>query len=378
MKSSFRIAKVFGIPVELHWTFLLLLVWVFFAGGGEWSQWREILIWLLTVTALFTCVVLHEFGHALMARRFGVNTRDIILSPIGGVARLEGLPEKPIHEFWVAIAGPLVNVVIILILLPLQFLFPSTLTHFLGLFSEESNTFLWEMFRLEYMIPFLISINLMLVLFNLIPAFPMDGGRVLRSLLAMRFSRLKATLWASRIGQFFAIGIFGLGLFEMNLVLAFIGLFVYFAAGAEYRYVKSDHFLTSYTIGDIIPARFTALRAEDSIYQAGEALARGEGPHFPVVDAEGRLQGILYQKAIRDTLENPPLHPVLVRDQMNIPTASLSVRNSLKDAFQTLNKENQVLPVFVDGNLAGLVSAGQLQQFVQERERDNRLKFFRS
>ncbi len=378
MRSSLRIAKLFGIPVEIHWTFLLLLVWVFFAGGGTISQWKEILIWLLTIVALFTCVVLHEFGHALTAKRFGIRTRDIILSPIGGVARLEGLPEKPIQEFWVAIAGPLVNVGIIALLLPVQFLFPSTFTHFLGLFSEESNTFLWEMFRLEYMIPFLISINIMLVLFNLLPAFPMDGGRVLRALLAMRMDRVSATRWAARIGQALAILLCAWGLYQMNLVLSFIGLFVFMAAGAEYRYVRTEGILIATRIGDILPADLPAgLRLDDSLHDANEALKNGKGPHFPVFNAEGKLEGLLYEDEINAFIKSPPMYPVQVRERMHTPSTALFTNMTLKEAYAMLSKLDPVLPVYAGTHLAGLVSISQLNQYIQNTEKSGSLFRFK-
>lgn len=123
MRGSFQIAKFFGIPVFVHWSFGLIFAWIFYLGySNEWN-WTSISVAVAFVLALFVCVVMHEFGHALMARRFGVKTRDIILSPIGGVARLDRLPEKPMQEFYVAIAGPLVNIGIILLLLPYLLLY---------------------------------------------------------------------------------------------------------------------------------------------------------------------------------------------------------------------------------------------------------------
>jgi Zn-dependent protease len=189
MKGSLRIAKIFNIPVEVHWSFLLLFVYVIYLAIQEnWGVLGAISASLFVVV-LFLCVVLHEFGHALMAKRFDVQTRDITLYPIGGVARLESLPRKPVQEFWVAIAGPLVNIAIALILLPvLLFLGTDTILDvFYSLYnqSDSDNFFMPSNLPVyAYIALGLIGLNLTLALFNLIPAFPMDGGRVLRAILS--------------------------------------------------------------------------------------------------------------------------------------------------------------------------------------------------
>ena len=191
---SWKIGRAFGIGIYVHWTFLLLLGFVAYQGWGD-DEGSGPLHAAVMLVLLFTCVVLHELGHAQMARRFGVGTRDITLYPIGGVARLERMPEKPWEELCIAVAGPAVNVVIAAILLiPLVL----TVGGPAGVTAE-----LFQFARGSYLID-LLQANIFLVLFNMLPAFPMDGGRVLRALLVIPFGRLKATRIAATIGVIFA------------------------------------------------------------------------------------------------------------------------------------------------------------------------------
>ena len=214
MANSFELGKAAGIDVKVHWSFFLLPGWILFStllSGGTFATASAS---ILLVLAIFGCVVLHEFGHALAARKYGIGTQDIVLYPIGGVASLLRIPENPLQEFVIAIAGPAVNVVIALVLFGWMAVVP--LTGFLG----------WFIFNLAL-------VNVGLVVFNMIPAFPMDGGRVLRSVLAMFTSHYRATQVATAVGKGAAVGLGLLGLFSSLPMLMLIGIFVYFAASAE-------------------------------------------------------------------------------------------------------------------------------------------------
>lgn len=195
MFKSIRLFKLAGIPVYIHWTFFLLIAYVILQGLYNSESYFQLIFEVVVLLSVFACVTLHEYGHALTAKRYGILTQDIILSPIGGVARLNGLPEKPKQELFVAIAGPMVNVVIVILLLIIVFLFypgDSFDPNFEAI--SKANFVENYIFVIQY-------INISLVVFNMIPAFPMDGGRVLRSLLAMKYGRLKATKVAAFIGQ---------------------------------------------------------------------------------------------------------------------------------------------------------------------------------
>ncbi|MCL4176967.1 MAG: site-2 protease family protein [Verrucomicrobia bacterium] len=220
MKWSLKLGKLLGIDVYVHFTFLLLLA---FLGFYYWRATQNVdaaLRGVAFIVALFGCVVLHELGHALMAGRYGIKTRDITLLPIGGIARLEKMPENPLQELWVALAGPAVNVVIAAVLL-------------VGLAATGGFTPLEEISATGGAFwQRLMVLNIVLVAFNLLPAFPMDGGRVLRARLAMRLGRRRATAIAANVGQGMAI-LFGIIGFFYNPFLIFIGIFVYLGAQAE-------------------------------------------------------------------------------------------------------------------------------------------------
>lgn len=228
MKLSWKIARLFGIDLHVHVTFLIVPLMVAFIALTNGSGIIGLVSMMTLVMALFMCVVLHEYGHALTAKLFGIQTRDITLLPIGGLARLEDMPRKPWHEFWIAIAGPMVNVVIAFILGVILFATG-------GLSS-------WSLFPTanQGLLASLFSMNVVLVLFNMLPAFPMDGGRVLRSLLATVLSYEQATLIATRTGQFMAVALGLFGLLIGNPTLPFIAAFVFLGANAELHQVTQQ------------------------------------------------------------------------------------------------------------------------------------------
>lgn len=234
MRWSLKLGTISGIRLYLHWSFLILLGLVFFydlGGVGLPAAAQR----LLLVLSLFACIVLHELGHALAARKYGIPTRDITLLPIGGVARLERMPREPKQELWVALAGPLVNVGIVLALLAI-----------FAVIRLSGSTFLASQ---EAFITLLTQVNLFLIAFNLLPAFPMDGGRVLRALLAQRLEYVRATRIAARIGQVMALFFVLAGLSSILFatthpnahpypMLALIGVFIFFGARNEAHIVE--------------------------------------------------------------------------------------------------------------------------------------------
>ncbi|MCI0746267.1 MAG: site-2 protease family protein [Verrucomicrobia subdivision 3 bacterium] len=227
MRWSLKLGKIAGTELYLHWTFLILLGVVFFNGLDKGTGIPAAAQQVLFVVALFTCIVLHEFGHAFAARRYGIETRDITLLPIGGVARLERMPREPRHELWVALAGPLVNVVIAAALYVI--LVVASIGRFAPILSISGflTTLLW--------------LNVFLVAFNLLPAFPMDGGRVLRAMLARRLEYVRATRIAARIGQGMAVLFIIAGFVALqrgNPMLMLIGVFIFIGARNEAHIVE--------------------------------------------------------------------------------------------------------------------------------------------
>ncbi|MCB9052532.1 MAG: site-2 protease family protein [Lewinellaceae bacterium] len=378
MKGAFQIAKFFGIPVQVHWTFVLIFVYVFYEGMGNSMSWLEMGWIMVFVLALFVCVVLHEFGHALTARRFGVDTRDIILSPIGGVARLDRLPEQPMHEFLVAIAGPLVNIAIgvVLSFVPLVSSEESRqnfVNFFMQAFYPQSNFFVSDPSPFQYFIFGLVSLNIVLAIFNLLPAFPMDGGRVLRALLSLRLGRLRATRIAVFIGQLIAVLLVAYGLWNYHYITALIGLFVFVTAANEYRMAKLDGVLENHQVRDVLRPQFTKLYTQDPLSLAMGPLSQGIERNFLVFDEWQNLVGILPEERILEAAKNelaeesaPPLAGQLASNRFEAILAS----DSLKSLFPIMQwKGHRVLPVYDKGKLVGVVDKNALNNFISLQAR---------
>ncbi|HXF58223.1 MAG TPA: site-2 protease family protein [Candidatus Saccharimonadales bacterium] len=268
MRWSWKIATVAGIPVRVHVTFFLLLAYFFWTGATRGLG--EAVQSVLFILSAFGCVVLHEFGHALTARRYGVTTRDITLLPIGGVARLDRFPRRPSQEVAIALAGPAVNVVIAALLY--------------GYMRFSPNLYDWSDPHLleRSFVARLFFFNVVVTVFNLIPAFPMDGGRVLRALLAMRLEYVRATRIAANVGQGLAF-LFGvLGLFG-NPMLILIALFVFIGAGQESAMVQMNSMFDGVPVRSAMITDFRALRADEPIARAIELLLDGHQQDFPVL-----------------------------------------------------------------------------------------------
>jgi Zn-dependent protease/predicted transcriptional regulator len=296
MKWSFRIGRFAGIDVFVHATFLLFLAWVGFSRFSRTGEVGAAIDGVLFMLAVFGTVVIHEFGHALMARRFGVQTRDVTLLPIGGVARLERIPERPLEELAVALAGPAVNVAFAVV-------FGAILTAQgigLGLPGADASVegavvpdapFLLRMFW----------VNVSLAVFNLLPAFPMDGGRALRALLATRGDHVQATKTAAGIGQGLALLLGLLGVFA-NPMLVLVAVFVWLGAASESQSVQVKHALAHVPVEAAMMTTFSVLQTSDTLATAARALLRGAQVDFPVVADAGAIVGVLPRSALIEGL----------------------------------------------------------------------------
>jgi Zn-dependent protease len=243
---SWRIGSAFGIGLYVHWSFLLLpavIGWFNLRDGGFYAATLAV----ATIFALLGCVMLHELGHALMARAYGVGTRDITMYPIGGIARLERMPERPIEELFIAIAGPLVNVVIAAGLLG-----GMILTDTYSRWAASPADMRYLAFGEKFLVS-LFNMNVMLVLFNMLPAFPMDGGRVLRSLLAMWLDRIPATEVAVMVACVFCALFVTVAILEQAPLIGLIGLFVVFLGRQELAMLRKRRSVPAAAIAEDIP-----------------------------------------------------------------------------------------------------------------------------
>ncbi|MEX5728883.1 Zn-dependent protease/CBS domain-containing protein [Rhodovulum iodosum] len=361
MTWSFSIGRLFGSDLRVHATFFLLLLWIGTASylDGGWAAAAENVAF---IAALFACVVAHEFGHALMARRYGITTPDITLLPIGGLARLDRMPEKPGQEIAVALAGPAVNVVIWAVLV--------------GVFGATAD--LGELESLENAeISFfakLAAVNLFLVLFNMIPAFPMDGGRVFRAALSYFVGRVRATRMAAQGGQVLAF-LFGfLGLTSGSPVLVLIAIFVFVAAGAESSDVMLRDMARQMRARDAMITAFEPLAPGDSLQAATTAVIRTTQHEFPVLGPDGRLEGFLTRAALFSALQDGtrarPVTEAMTRD---IPSVALAA--PLEEALDALHQTGApaVAVTGPEGRMVGYITRENIGELMVISGRDRRM-----
>lgn len=351
MKRSLKIGSVSGIGIYLHWTFLLLIAAIFAFYYVQSQNVVAALSGMGLILGVFVCVVLHELGHALTARRFGVGTRSITLYPIGGLARLERIPSEPMKEFWIAVGGPAVNVAIAVVLGAALAVTGGTFGP--GVLQSPG----------QHVLASLLWINIALAGFNMLPAFPMDGGRVLRALLALRGDYAQATQTAANVGQAMAI-LFGLfGLISFNPILLFIALFVYVGAQQEAQQATYRAFTEGTPVRQAMVTRFVTLDVENTLNDAVDELLAGTDHDFPVVE-DGHVVGVLRRKDLIQALSqqdrSTPVREIADRDIITTRPGA-----PLYEVFQRMSEANcSTVPVEENGQLVGLLTLENVGEYI--------------
>lgn len=349
---SLRVGKFFGIDVFVHWTFWIIVIWIFLMQLGQEGSVATGVEGALFILSIFVCVVLHEFGHALTAKRFGVATRDITLYPIGGISSFESLPKRPWDELLISLAGPAVNIVI-----------ASLLGIYLSVSGQFPETASLETARSAFDLPFLFSLflaNIMLAVFNLIPAFPMDGGRVLRALLSFATNRARATAIAATIGQLLAILFVFLGFFY-NFWLVFIGLFIFLGAGGEAAFEKVKADLEGLRIRDAIMHRFTKLSPDATLGEAASALLNSQETVFVIADGDRPIGLLNLNEIIRGLSEAGK--GAAVSQFMDTKFFVVQPDVMLNEFFQRVIQEGHGIAVVMDGpELLGLIDRENIEE----------------
>ncbi|MEG6508039.1 site-2 protease family protein [Methyloligella sp. 2.7D] len=351
MRWSLPIGSVGGTALYIHVSFLILLAWLwmlFYSQGGSAAAWQGTIF----IALVFFCVLLHELGHVFAARRFGVPTKNVTLWPFGGIASMEKMPEKPGQELIVALAGPAVNVVIAALLLL-----------WVGPQIDPENLTALENPAVS-MAAKVAGANIILVLFNLIPAFPMDGGRVLRALLAMRMDQARATQMAASIGQGFAV-LFGILGILYNPMLLIIAVFVFLAASGEASQAQMKAVAQGARVSDAMITEFHTLDTQSSVNDAADALIRTSQKEFPVLDGGGHLRGVVTRDGMVKALKQSGPHAsVLDAMQDGVPTVTAS--DDLEPAFQALTAKRQPMVGVVDGEgrLIGMLTLENLSEMM--------------
>jgi Zn-dependent protease/CBS domain-containing protein len=351
MRWSLNVGSIAGTAIRIHITFLLFLAWlgaIYYRQGGAEAAWQGTIF----IVLLFLCVLLHELGHVFAARRYGVPTRDVTLWPFGGIASMERMPDKPSEELIVAVAGPAVNVVIAAVLL--LWLWPQLDPENLAKLEDPAVSLAVK----------IAGANIILVLFNLIPAFPMDGGRVLRALLAMRMGNARATELAATIGQGFAI-LFGILGILYNPMLIIIAAFIFLAASGEATHAQLRAVAQGTFVSDAMITAFQSLPTTATVSDAADALIRTTQTEFPIVDGGGHLRGVLTRDAMIKALkERGSDAPVLEAMQTDIPTVPARAR--LDAALRLLMQKGRpvVGATDTDGRLVGLLTVENLGEMM--------------
>ena len=347
---SWRVAEISGIGISVHATFLLLIVWV---AAALWFEVRDpgsVASGVALLLLLFACVLLHELGHALTAQRFGFVTREIILLPIGGIARLERMPDDPKQSLWITLAGPTVNIAIAAVL-------------FLALRATGA----WEPVASVSLTrgPFierLMLVNFSLAVFNMLPAFPMDGGRALRALLATRLDDRRATRIAARLGQVMAVLFAVVGWFA-NPLLVLIALFVWTGATQEAAMADLRASLRGVPVGRVMLTAMRSLTPDEPLTTAIDLAQHGGQRDFPVVQ-DGRLVGLLTRADLLQGLTTRGPQST-VADVMQREFQTLDPREMLDAALGRLDaSQTSAAPVVQDGRLIGLLTTDTISEFL--------------
>jgi len=340
MGWSITLGRFGGTAVRVHLTFLLFLAWIGFSAyqRGGFAAARDS---VLFIVAIFTCVVLHEFGHIVMARRFGVISKEVTLLPIGGVADLNKMPDKPYQELLIALAGPAVNLVIAAaLLMAVGAIGPSAIAH---LDDPAIN-----------LIERLGAANLFLAVFNLVPAFPMDGGRVLRAALAMWLGQERATRIAALIGQAFALALGFLGLFGYPMLL-FIAFFVFFAATGEARMSFVSEATRDVKVADAMETRMATIGQNATISEAADILLATSQESFPFVDDSGVFLGVMSRADIVEAIKTAEAG-ARVAPFAHTEIATIDPTQTLDKALEKLSETAVVGVVGADGVFKGLIT----------------------
>jgi Zn-dependent protease/CBS domain-containing protein len=349
---SFSLGAVAGIPIRIHFTFLFLLL---FLAWIEYNQGGHVVAELAFVLGIFGCVLLHELGHSLMAASFGIKTRDIVLYPIGGISSLSSMG-TPHQEFWITAAGPAVNIVL------------AAITFVLAHATHTWNPLKTLDIENIPILQRLVIANIFLAIFNLIPAFPMDGGRLLRSALAGVIGKEHATRLAATVGQGFAI-LFGVwGFLHGDLILVFIAIFVFLAAGQENASTHAHSVLTGRKVREGMVDEYQTLHHSDTLGAAADEMIRSSQQDFPIVDGGGNVVGVLTRKGLLTGLASEG-REAYVSGSMSREYETIGPDDSLEQApSKLLAYKGQPVLVFNDGHLVGMITYENLMEYIMVRE----------
>ena len=364
MKWSFKIGSAFGIELRVHLTFFLILVYAAFVWGSLYGEGVAGAFYgALVIIALFVCVVIHELSHSRMAIYYGGEVSSITLLPIGGVSLMKKMPEEPTRELLVSLVGPLSNLVIAALLVPVMYLIPNPVDGAWGAFSQlaNSNANILVGISVQGFVSYMFFINVLLAVFNLLPAFPLDGGRVFRSILAERMSYARATHTAVRVGQIFAFALGLIGVLTVDIIFIIIAVFIYMGAEQEGAGTEMKNILARLSVGDAVASDTQTLAPADRLGDVVKLVLHELQEDFPV-ESEGRLVGVLTRANLINGLHG--LGPDgLVQEVMEKDFPVVTAEAPFSEVYEKMNETRvRAVPVLRDGKLLGLVTMEHLSE----------------
>jgi Zn-dependent protease/predicted transcriptional regulator len=352
MRGSYKILNIRGISLYIHWTFLFLIGWVILINANTGNNVEQITWSLIFLLAVFACITLHELGHALMAARFGIKAKEIVLLPIGGIASIEKFPDNPSQELSISIAGPMVNIVIaglIWLFIP-NISFIDVDQHITIMHGHD---FLYN----------LLVVNILLAVFNLIPAFPMDGGRILRALLGFKLNYIQATTIAATVGKIIAILLIIAGIVLINPILPAIGIFIIFSAGAEEYYLRLKSLVKDLKLNEVLMYEYNSLQANMTVQEASNILNSNYSKYFILMDGNnpiGTINRMEIIKAIADMNYTEPLRN-LAKEKLHSLNGNEEIDTVLEELARS---EERIYPVMDNSKFVGVVSLNHIIEYL--------------
>lgn len=353
MRGSIKILSVRGINLFIHWTFLLLIGWVLLVNAQSGNNIEQLSWSILFVIAVFASVALHEFGHAVTAMEYGIQAKNIILLPIGGVASIEKFPANPRQELLISISGPLINLSLaglLKILFPAQTVMPD---EYWQVSIKHGHDFILNLF----------IANIGLALFNLIPAFPLDGGRILRALLAFKLNYIRATAIANVIGKIIAAAFIGLGIVLLNPLLPVAGIFIMFAAGTEEYYLRIRSLVKGIKLKEVMMYDYNSLQHHLTIKEAANVLLNNHSKYFVLMDGDVPAGSINRMEIVSAMAEMK--YDLVLKD---LKTEALPSLDGDKEVDAVLEKlalnDEKIYPVMVKGHFAGVVNLNHIIEYM--------------
>jgi Zn-dependent protease len=352
MRGSYKILTIRGISLHIHWTFLLLIGWVLIVNAAAGNNVEQLTWSLLFLAAVFACITLHELGHAMMAARFGIKAKDIILLPVGGIASIEKFPDNPKQELAISIAGPLVNLAIAGIL----WLFIPNIS----LIEDQQHMTIMHGHDFLYN---LRIVNVALAVFNLIPAFPMDGGRVLRALLGFKLNYIQATTIAATVGKVIAILFIVAGIVLINPILPAIGIFIIFSAGAEEYYLRLKSLVKGIKLNEVLMYDYNSLQANMTVQEASNVLNSNHSKYFILMDGTNPAGTINRMEIIKELAEMHYNEPIknLIKEKPEPLNGNKEIETVLE---KLARNDERIYPVMDNNNFIGVVSLNHIIEYL--------------